>query len=328
MITFIDASQIAALPPRAPDGGAPDADPGVGALRIAANADAQRLHAGTMTGGGATNPEKLLQRLGLCPSLRLTLSAGAAPIPALGVSAPSDGGEAGPIVGLVFDGPEPPRGRRLSIAAASALQRSEIRPALPRFSHVCFTPGTLIRTPGGLTPIDALRPGDLVVTRDRGEERLRWIGHHTICTETLAAIPTLAPVLVSRGALGPGLPARDTLLSPNHRVLLNDWRAERYVGSPEALAPVHALVDGAGIRRQIPAGGLTYIQLVFDRHEILRANGLEAESFHAAGAALESLEPALRAALFRACPHLMFGRCGDPARPVLAESDTRRLLAA
>ena len=44
------------------------------------------------------------------------------------------------------------------------------------YSTACFAPGTAILTDMGETPIELLRPGDLVMTRDRGFRPLRWIG--------------------------------------------------------------------------------------------------------------------------------------------------------
>ncbi|SEN33697.1 Hemolysin-type calcium-binding repeat-containing protein [Loktanella fryxellensis] len=38
----------------------------------------------------------------------------------------------------------------------------------------CFTPDTLILTPQGQRPVTQLRPGDLVVTRDDGPQRIVW----------------------------------------------------------------------------------------------------------------------------------------------------------
>ncbi|MFN6977544.1 MAG: Hint domain-containing protein, partial [Gemmobacter sp.] len=40
----------------------------------------------------------------------------------------------------------------------------------------CFTPGTLIATPRGERPIEDLKAGDKVITRDNGIQEIRWIG--------------------------------------------------------------------------------------------------------------------------------------------------------
>lgn len=44
----------------------------------------------------------------------------------------------------------------------------------------CFAAGTMITTPDGPGAVETLRPGDLVVTRDRGPQPLRWIGRQSV----------------------------------------------------------------------------------------------------------------------------------------------------
>ena len=41
---------------------------------------------------------------------------------------------------------------------------------------ICFTPGTLIATPKGEVPVEDLREGDKVITRDNGIQEIRWTG--------------------------------------------------------------------------------------------------------------------------------------------------------
>ena len=40
----------------------------------------------------------------------------------------------------------------------------------------CFAPGTLIATPKGEVPVENLRAGDRVITRDNGIQEIRWTG--------------------------------------------------------------------------------------------------------------------------------------------------------
>jgi hypothetical protein len=47
-----------------------------------------------------------------------------------------------------------------------------------------------------------------------------------------------------------------------------------------------------------------YIHLLFDKQEVLWANGAETESFHPASASLEMVDRAQRAALLARFPHL------------------------
>src|SRR6185437_3549444 len=75
------------------------------------------------------------------------------------------------------------------------------------------------------------------------------------------------PIRVLAGAFGPGLPARDLLLSPDHAVFMEG-----------ALIPVRHLANGSTIR-QIPVESLTYYHVELDTHDVLLAEGLPAKSF-------------------------------------------------
>jgi len=134
----------------------------------------------------------------------------------------------------------------------------------------CFVAGTLIRTPDGEVPVETLTPGDLVLTQDDGAQPLRWIGMRRV-----AATGDLAPIRIAAGALG----AHDTLwVSPQHRVFLNDTRAELLFGEGEVLVAAKHLVNDSTIRA-VSGGEVEYVHLLFDRHQVLWSNGLLTESF-------------------------------------------------
>ena len=136
---------------------------------------------------------------------------------------------------------------------------------------VCFTPGTLIETPGGRVAIETLAPGDLVLTRDGGPQPLR-----DIFFARFEARGRHAPVRFAPGALG-----NDGVLevSQQHRMLLTGWRAELLFGEEEVLAPARHLLNGDTIRLR-ETGMVTYIHLLFDRHEIVTAGGIPSESYY------------------------------------------------
>ena len=84
----------------------------------------------------------------------------------------------------------------------------------------CFTPGTLIATEYGQRPIEDLARGDRVVTRDNGLKRITWVGRRNVTYHEVQEAEGLQPVLVRAGAFGDGRPARDMVVSPNHRFLI------------------------------------------------------------------------------------------------------------
>jgi hypothetical protein len=127
----------------------------------------------------------------------------------------------------------------------------------------CFVAGTMIATLHGPMPVEALRAGDMVLTRT-GARRLRWVGRR-LCDSATAA--ELRPVRVAAGALGASLPNRDLLLSPQHALLLG-----------AVLVPAVALINGGSVQRA-PPGVVTYHHLGLDRHDVVLAEGLAAETW-------------------------------------------------
>ncbi len=142
----------------------------------------------------------------------------------------------------------------------------------------CFTPGTMIACDGGERPVEDLRPGDRVVTRDHGVQVLRWVGRKVLPRGDLAADPRLQPVLIRAGALGPGLPARDMRVSRQHRMLLTGARADLLFGTDEVLVRAEHLTHLPGIALAAETQ-VTYLHLLFDRHEVVLSDGTWSESF-------------------------------------------------
>lgn len=136
----------------------------------------------------------------------------------------------------------------------------------------CFVRGTHIETPRGEIAVEALSAGDLVNTLDDGPQPVRWIGRRRVAAEG-----SFAPVRIRRGALGA---RRDLWVSPQHRMLIRDVWAELMFGEPEVLVAAKDLVNDASIRiEERPGEEVEYFHLLFDRHQVIRAEGLETESF-------------------------------------------------
>ena len=75
------------------------------------------------------------------------------------------------------------------------------------------------------------------------------------------------PIRIQAGAFAPNTPRRDLLLSPDHAVYV-DGR----------LIPVRYLVNGASIA-QVETDSVTYWHVELDRHDVILAEGLAAESY-------------------------------------------------
>jgi len=230
----------------------------------------------------------------------------------------------GTIEGLSFVGPPqgwPPVGVPLTVGAATEGPGGSGQAPIDSTDLVvpCFTPGTLIATPRGAVPVECLRAGHAVCTRDRGVRKVRWAGSVTLNAADLAARPALRPIRIRRGAFGPGRPARDLLVSPQHRILLTGWRAELFFGETEVLAAAQHLIDDQSVTVARDGAPVTYVHFMFDRHEIVWADGLETESFRPGRLGLGALPDSSRSELLHLFPELMTGAhpALDPARPIL-----------
>ena len=159
----------------------------------------------------------------------------------------------------------------------------------------CFVAGTRIATPDGMVAVEALRPGDLVLTRDEGAQPLRWVGRRRV-----AAQGAMAPIAFAAGALGAHGALR---LSPEHRVMLQNGLAEMLFGTSEILVAAKHLVNDRTICR-VTGGEVEYLHLLFDRHQVIMAEGLASESLFIGGQALTALTEGAVAEILTIFPEL------------------------
>ncbi len=134
----------------------------------------------------------------------------------------------------------------------------------------CFVAGTMIATPEGDRMVEDLQAGDLVLTKDDGAQPLRWIGMRAVPAEG-----NHAPILIRAGTFGAH---NDIMVSPLHRVLIRDSLAELLFGEPEVLVAAKDLVNDRSVIQQ-PGGNVTYVHLMFDKHQVVFSEGLATESF-------------------------------------------------
>jgi Ca2+-binding RTX toxin-like protein len=167
----------------------------------------------------------------------------------------------------------------------------------------CFTPGTLIATPKGEVPVESLRAGDKIITRDNGIQEIRWTGAKHLDWAALSANPHLKPILIRQGSLGNGLPERDMLVSPNHRMLVANDRTALYFAEHEVLVAAKHLTGAKGVQA-VDSMGTSYLHFMFDRHEVVLANGAWTESFQPGDQTLKGMGNAQRNEIFELFPEL------------------------
>ncbi len=175
----------------------------------------------------------------------------------------------------------------------------------PPYEVPCFTVGTMIATPDGLRAVEDLVPGDLVLTRDNGAQPLRWIGIRRLDAIDLHLHENLRPVRISAGALGDNMPETDLVVSLQHRILVRSRIAERMFGQPEVLVAAKQLLQFDGVDLEDDLTEVTYVHILFDRHEVVRANGAESESLYLGPMALEAVGSAALAEIRMIFPELL-----------------------
>lgn len=183
-----------------------------------------------------------------------------------------------------------------------------------------FARGTMITlTDGSQRPIEALVPGVEVLTRDHGRQSVRWIGQ-----ARLRAVGAFAPVVITAGTIGND---GDLIVSQHHRVFL--YQRHRLPGLPtaELLVQARDMVDGGSVYLR-EGGFVDYFSLVFDRHEIIYAEGVPSESLMVNEATVNRLPPEIAADVRARFPGLVhephFG--SEASREFLEELGAARLI--
>jgi hypothetical protein len=191
--------------------------------------------------------------------------------------------------------------------------------AVDNSSVVCFTPGTLIETDQGYTPVEMIWPGHRVRTQDHGYQTIRWVGHRQLCRAELDANPHLRPIVIAKGALGN---ARQMRVSPQHGLLV-DGQLIRAKHLAEFWGTEVAWVD-----RDFAA--VTYIHFLCDNHEIVFADGIASESLYPGPIALKAMGRETIIEIFPELVSVLEGReavassYGRPARKYMTGGEIRR----
>lgn len=192
----------------------------------------------------------------------------------------------------------------------------------------CFAAGTFIRTLHGEERVEHLQPGHSLPLWDGGTGRVRLILQRALTAADLQKYPHLRPIRISAGALGQGLPKRDLLVSPQHRMLVASPIARRMFGAAEVLIAATRLTELPGIYVDESVETITYVHVVMARHQVIYAEGCPSESLFTGPEALKSLTEAARKELFQLFPDLAIRRSDpEPARLIPKHKQQKRLVA-
>ena len=230
---------------------------------------------------------------------------------------------------LLFLNRVPPPDTDLWITSTMEDRKPANRVHAPAPDVICFTRGTLLRTPQGPRKVEDLAEGDLIETRDNGAQRIQWIGNRRMSGARLFAMPELRPIRIRGGALGDGVPQGDLVVSPMHRLLVRGRMAQALFGTDEVLVAARDMLNDGAVRVDRTLREVEYFHILLPSHNVVWANGVATESFHPAQTSMSALKPEQRDRLLGCRPELQHGahRYGAPVRRMLTRSEAAILLA-
>lgn len=151
------------------------------------------------------------------------------------------------------------------------------------YQAVCFEASMPIDTPSGPIPAAHMRPGDWVLTHDHGPQEVRWVAARDV-----RGWGRHAPVVFEPGAIGNSGPL---CVSQHHRVLVQGDEVMQKHGVSQALLPAVSFVDGTHVRLR-PQDSITYVHLLFARHELISCQDVVCESLYLGRVACEVMDTA------------------------------------
>lgn len=182
----------------------------------------------------------------------------------------------------------------------------------------CFAQGTRIETALGAVEVQDIADGTLIVTADHGLQPVR-----RVLSKRVSAMGDLAPICIAAGVMGND---RALYVSPHHRMMVSGWQAELLTGETEVLVAACDLAQGNDRIYRCPSETVAYFHLLFDRHEIIFAEGAATESYHPLSQDAGERAPATQAELRALFPELWnSGADTRAARPCIGPHEAALL---
>lgn len=162
----------------------------------------------------------------------------------------------------------------------------------------CFAEGTLIQTERAAIPVETIKVGQNIWTLREGSQPVRWVA-----TTSVVGHGTFAPVVFAPGAIGN---TSELIVSQQHRIRVASPQMDLVFGVPEVLVSAKHLVGLPGVTLQT-RDHIAYTHFMFDRHQIVSANGALTESFFLGRNAVKTLDAGPRKELLALFPSMALG---------------------
>jgi hypothetical protein len=180
---------------------------------------------------------------------------------------------------------------------------------------ICYVRGTQLLTPYGYRKIEDLQIGDTVLAIGGDLLRIQWIGRSLWrrSADEMWRAPVL-PVRIQCGAIAPGTPHRDLLVSQNHRLCIDGL-----------LILAKDLINGRSILLETceTETQLEYLHVKTERHETIFAEGVLSETLLLSPNCQDVFDNFME---FEQLYGTIGERCEAPCMPVHAERGRRSQL--
>lgn len=135
--------------------------------------------------------------------------------------------------------------------------------------HGFIGTGAMVATKEGPQPVDWLRAGDMVLTRDNGYQPILYLAQITLPPDTP---PEYLPLSVPGETFGTGLPARQLTLTAGSQILLASPQLELLFGETEMFARLDQVKSN--LRTRISTTRQALWSIVLPEPEVILAEGL------------------------------------------------------
>ena len=204
-----------------------------------------------------------------------------------------------------------------------------IAPATPSFESAfsAFARGTMIQTADGPRAIEDIAPGTLLPTLAGPKMPVLWVGMMTLVPSAPVASPEqLSLTRIMADSFGLSKPMPDLLLGHGARLLRSPAALREYALQTDILTPARAFVDGTTVISVSPPSPVALYHLCLPYHAIIKAAGLEVETYHPGMSLLRDMGQNARALFLSLFPHIeQEDRFGPLAYPRAAQNTLEQL---